>query len=317
MNDSGLLDSLPFSRMDSKIMAKVLLVEDSPTQAVEMRMLLEEGSHEVRHASNGRVALDVLANEMLDVVVTDLEMPEVNGLELVETMRMDFSHIPAILVTARGSEELAAQALQKGAAGYVPKNHLQALLNDTIMDVLGVIRTDASFAKLISTLKKNVFAFELPNDPDLISPLVGLLMQVVGGMELLGGMEMVRLGVAIEHALVNAMYRGNLQLGPSVTPTNRAIIFDGATSDLIERRKIEEPYKDRKVFVEAIAQHDEIKIIIRDEGNGFDQSKVPDVVDPDVLDSESGQGLVLMKSFADQLSFNDIGNEVTMIKKCS
>ena len=297
-------------------MAKVLLVEDSPTQAVEMRMLLEEGQHEVRHAANGRLALDVLSEESLDVVVTDLEMPEVNGLELVETMRTDYAHIPAILVTARGSEELAAEALQKGAAGYVPKNHLQSLLNDTIIDVLGVIRTDASFAKLISSLTKNVFEFELPNESELISPLVGLLMQVVSGMELIGGAEMNRLGVAIEHALINAMYRGNLQLGPSVTPAHHAIIYDDATSDLIERRKQEEPYKNRMVFVEAIASKTEIRITIRDQGNGFDTSKVPDAVDADLFAAESGKGLVLMKSFADELSFNETGNEVTMVKKC-
>lgn len=297
-------------------MAKVLLVEDSPTQAVEMRMLLEEGSHEVRHAANGRIALEVLAAESLDIVVTDLEMPEVNGLELVETMRVDFGHIPAILVTARGSEELAAKALQKGAAGYVPKNHLQSLLNDTIIDVLGVIRTDASFAKLISTLTKNVFEFEMENDSAMISPLVGLLMQVVSGMELIGGAEMNRLGVAIEHALINAMYRGNLQLGPSVTPPHHAIIYDDATTDLIERRKQEDPYKDRKIFVQAIASKEEIRIVIRDEGNGFDASKIPETVGAELFSAESGKGLVLMKSFADELSFNEQGNEVTMVKKC-
>ena len=150
-------------------MAKVLLVEDSPTQAVEIRMLLEEGAHQVMHVANGRLALDVLEREPIELVVTDLEMPEMNGLELVEAMRLDFEHIPAVLVTARGSEELASKALQRGAAGYVPKNHLQTLLNDTIVDVLGVIRSDASFAKLIKTLQKNVFVFDLPNDcePDL------------------------------------------------------------------------------------------------------------------------------------------------------
>lgn len=279
-------------------------------------MLLEEGSHEVRHAANGRLALDVLSAETMDIVVTDLEMPEVNGLELVETMRNDYAHIPAILVTARGSEDLAAEALQKGAAGYVPKNHLQSLLNDTIVDVLGVIRTDASFSKLISKLTKNVFEFELPNDSELISPLVGLLMQVVSGMDLISGAEMNRLGVAIEHALINAMYRGNLQLGPSVTPAHHAIIYDDATSDLIERRKQESPYKDRQIFVEASASKKEIKIVIRDEGKGFDTSKVPDKVDGDLFAAESGKGLVLMKSFADELIFNEAGNEVTMIKKC-
>ncbi len=296
-------------------MAKVLLVEDSPTQAVEIRMLLEEGAHEVRHVANGKVALATLAEEMLDLVVTDLEMPEVNGLQLVEAMRLDYPHIPAVLVTARGSEDLASEALQKGAAGYVPKNHLQSLLNDTITDVLGVIRTDASFAKLISMLKKNVFVFDMPNDADLISPLVGLLMQVVSGMELLGGTDMVRLGVAVEHALMNAMYRGNLELGPSVTPAHRAIIYDDATSDLIERRKTQSPYMERSVHVEAIASADEIRILVRDQGKGFDLNKVPDAVTADSLDSESGRGLLLMKSFSDELIFNDQGNEVTIIKK--
>jgi len=298
-------------------MAKVLLVEDSPTQAVEMRMLLEEEHHQVRHAANGQQALDILKGEATDIVVTDLEMPELNGLELVEAMRADYAHIPAILVTARGSEELASRALRIGAAGYVPKNHLHTLLNDTIVDVLGVIRTDASFAKLIKTLQRNVFEFEMGNENALISPLVGLVLQVVSGMELIGGADMNRLGIAIEHALVNAMYRGNLQLGPSVTPPHHAIIYDEATSDLIERRKKESPYSDRKVRVTLIASKEDIRIVIGDDGNGFDTSKVPLAVPADVFAAESGKGLVLMKSFADELMFNDAGNEVTMIKKCT
>jgi CheY-like chemotaxis protein len=298
-------------------MAKVLLVEDSPTQAVEIRLLLEEGAHQVLHVSNGRQAMEVLEEHPVEIVVTDLEMPEMNGLELVEAMKMDFSHIPAVLVTARGSEELASQALRRGAAGYVPKNHLQALLNDTITDVLGVIRTDASFAKLIRTLQRNEFVFDLPNDAGLISPLIGLLMQVIAGMDLIGGAELVRMGVALEHALVNAMYRGNLELGPSVTPPHRAIVYDDATSDLIERRRNSPPYRDRLVHVDAIAGKDEIRITVRDEGKGFDVSQVPRAINPKALDSESGRGLVLMASFTDQLIFNDTGNEVTLIKKCT
>lgn len=298
-------------------MAKVLLVEDSPTQAVEMRMLLEEGAHEVRHASNGRLALDILSQESLDVVVTDLDMPELNGLELVETMCLDYTHIPAILVTGNGSEELAAQALQKGAASYVLKSHIRSTLNDTIVDVLGVTRTDASFSKLISTLQKNVFAFELPNDAELISPLVGLLLQVVSGMDMFGGGEIVRLGLAIEHALINAMYRGNLQLGPSVTPASHAIIYEDATSDLIERRRSETPYQERMVFVEATATKQEFRITVRDEGVGFDTSKITELAEPEMFGDDSGRGLVLIKNFADVLEFNETGNQITIIKNAS
>ncbi len=298
-------------------MAKVLLVEDSPTQAVEITMLLEQAEHQVRHVTNGKLGLQLLESESLDVVVTDLEMPELNGLELVQAMRLDFAHVPAILVTGQGSESLAAEALQKGAAGYVPKTRMQDLLNDTITDVLGVIRSDASYSKLIATLTKNVFVFEMPNDPELVSPLVGLLMQVVSGMKLLGGMELVRLGVAVEHAVYNGMFRGNLELRRDETPCPRAAIYDQATNAVVEARKKESPYKDRTVHVEAIASEHAIRIVVRDQGPGFDTSRIPEAGDPAILDSEQGQGLVLMTSFVDQLLFNEKGNEVTLIKRCS
>jgi CheY-like chemotaxis protein len=297
-------------------MAKILLVEDSPTQAIEMRMLLEEASHDVVHVANGRLAVEVLDQQPIDLVVTDLEMPEMNGLELVERMSLDFQHVPSILVTARGSEELASNALRRGAAGYVPKDHLQTLLCDTIMDVLGVMRTDASYAKLIATLQKNVFEFDLPNNAQLISPLVGLLMQVCAGMELLSGTEMTRLGVAIEHALVNAMYRGNLELGPSVTPSLREIVYNDATTATIEKRRTTDPYQKRRVYVHASASKQEVRIVIRDQGNGFNTAKVPGRTDAKKLDTESGQGLVLMASFTDELIFNREGNEVTLVKHC-
>ena len=296
-------------------MARVLLVEDSPTQAIEMRLLLEEGRHEVHHVANGKVALDFLGAHAIELVVTDLDMPEMNGLELVRNMQLDFEHIPAVLVTAQGSEELASRALQQGAAGYVPKNHLGALLNDTIVDVLGVIKTDSSFAKLISTLTENTFKFDLPNDATLISPLVGLLMQVMSGMDVAGGTALVRLGTAIEHAVVNAMFRGNLELGPSVTPSHRALVYDDATTALIEKRKITEPYADRRVHVEATATKTEIRFLVRDDGNGFDISKVKQKGEVQKLDTESGRGLVLMQSFTDEMNFNVTGNEVEMIKR--
>lgn len=296
-------------------MARVLLAEDSQTQAFEIKMLLEDASHEVELAENGRIALESLADSIFDVVVTDLEMPEVNGLELVETMQVDFEHIPAILITNRGSEELAAEALRKGAASYVPKTHLKTLLCDAVTDVLGVIRTDASYAKLIATLQKNVFVFDLPNDGQLINPLVGLMIQVVSGMNTLGGVQLVRLGVAIEHAVLNAMYRGNLELGRDQTPSDQAIIYDDATSEEIQERLATSPYRDRKVYVEVTATLEDVRVTVRDEGNGFDTSIVPCPKKPDVLESEGGRGLVMMSSFVDELQFNDKGNEVTLVKR--
>ncbi|EMI51808.1 response regulator receiver protein [Rhodopirellula sallentina SM41] len=285
-------------------------------------MLLEAAEHEVVHANNGQCGIDELRRQSIDIVVTDLEMPELNGLQLVERMRDDFSHIPSILVTGHGSEELAAEALQLGAAGYVPKNRMSELLNNTIIDVLGVIRTDASYAKLISTLQKNVFVFDLPNDPLLINPLVGLLMQVSSGMELLPSIDMVRLGVAVEHALANAMLHGNLELTTQQCPSHHELARDGKFSEAMRQRIQQAPYCDRTVRVEAIAATEEIRIIVTDQGAGFDTSTVPQKgqLDPKAMSEDEnaprGQGLVLMASFVDELVYNDQGNEVTLIKRC-
>lgn len=303
-------------------MAKILLVEDSPTQAAEITMLLEANCHEIIHASNGREGLETLRAGCPDLVVTDLEMPELNGLQLVEAMRSDFSHVPTILVTSHGSEDLAAEALQRGAAGYVPKTRMSELLNDTITDVLGVIRTDASFSRLISTLQKNVFEFELPNDPMLVTPLVGLLMQVTSGMELLPSIEMVRMGVAVEHAIINAIGHGNLDLPRADCPSHHHMARHGELSEAMRARMSESPYRDRTVRVEAIATKREVRVIVADQGGGFDTSTVPakGCVNPRSLtpddDEHRGRGLVLMSSFVDELVFNDAGNEVILVKKC-
>jgi len=298
-------------------MAKVLLVEDSPTQATEMRMLLEEGGHQVKLADNGKVALEILSSESTDVVVTDLEMPEMNGLQLVEQMNALHAYIPAILVTGQGSEELATQALQRGAASYVPKNHLRSMLNDTVANTLDILRSDASFAQLISAMQKNVFVFELGNDANLISPLVSLVTQMVAGMDLLGGRELARLGSAVEHAVLNAMYHGNLELDSSEIPSSGALVYNGSTNDLIESRKREGPYMDRKVHVEVSASKEQIRVVVRDEGPGISKDNIPSGPEAGSLESESGRGLVLIHSFADEVTFNDAGNEITIVKHCA
>ena len=81
-------------------------------------------------------ALESMQRGMPDVVICDLQMPEMNGLELVEAVTREFPAIPVILMTARGSEEIAAEALRKGAASYVPKSRLADNLYDTVNRIL-------------------------------------------------------------------------------------------------------------------------------------------------------------------------------------
>ena len=77
--------------------------------------------------------------------------------------------------------------------------------------------------------------------------------------------------------------------------------------------RLQSPFKDRNVYVRAVTSRDRAEITIRDEGPGFDPSKIPDPTDPAFLDRPCGRGLWLIHAFIDEVRHNATGNEITMI----
>ncbi len=289
-------------------MARVLVVDDT---AVDRRLaggLLEKSPNlEVVYANNGSEALESIREQIPDLVLTDLQMPDIDGLQLVTSITESHPDLPVVLMTAHGSENVAAQALANGAACYVPKVDLADELLPTVSQILSMSEGDLRYRKLIACSKKTEFEFELLNDPELIEPLVDLIQQVISSMDLFDSAGRVRLGVALEHALANAMFRGNLEI-----QRNDANILD---RQQIEERIQQPPYRDRRVQVSALITRDLARFVVGDEGSGFDKSLIPDAGDPDSFRDGVGRGLVLIKTFMDEVSFNESGNQITMIKR--
>ncbi len=289
-------------------MAKVLIVDDT---AVDRRLaggLLEKSTNlQVTYANNGTQALEQIAAETPDLVLTDLQMPDIDGLQLVTSIAESHPDLPVVLMTAHGSENVAAQALANGAACYVPKVDLAEELLPTVAQILSMSDSDQRYRRLISCSTKTEFEFDLENDGELIEPLVDLVQQVIASMNLFDSAGRVRLGIALEHALANAIYRGNLEI-----QRNDANILD---RQLIQERSQSSPYMDRRVYVNALITRDLAQFVIRDEGPGFDKNLIPDAGDPDSFRDGVGRGLVLIKTFIDEVIFNDTGNQITMIKR--
>jgi CheY-like chemotaxis protein len=299
-------------------MPNILLVEDSATQAMQMRILLESAGHEVICAEDGLCAIECLSKSPCELVVTDLEMPQMNGLQLVERMRSDFPHIPSVLVTARGSETLAAEALQKGAAGYVPKSMMDSMLLKTVQDVLGVMRTDRTYANLIDCTLQNHFILQLPSDPAMIAPAVDLPIQIAAGMEILSGTELHRLSTAIQESLQNALYRGNLELGYDQWKSESDFDDTGlALAPIVAERLAQMPYKDRTIRYDVLLTKEFVRVIITDDGPGFDITNVPIKGHPRSLEESRGRGLVLIQSLTDDVKFNPAGNQIILLKRAS
>lgn len=288
-------------------MPTVLVVDDT---AVDRRLaggLLENAPDlNVCYAQNGNEALLQIGNELPDLVLTDLQMPDLDGLQLVNSINERYPDVPVVLMTAHGSEVIAAQALASGAASYVPKSDLADSLVETVMHILAMSDSDARYKKLMRCARKVDFEFELENDLKIIDPLIDLVQQVVSSKELLESTERVRLCVAVEHALQNAMVRGNLELSREEHPV--------VSPDLALERSQQDEFKDRRVYFSFTVTPDNAEFLIRDQGPGFDLSTVPQAEDPDSFKDGIGRGLILMQAFMDNVEFQNNGSEIRMIK---
>lgn len=291
-------------------MSRLLVVEDSPTQAAQIRLLLEGAGYQVEVAEDGVAAMEAIKRQQPELVVTDMEMPRMNGLELVENIRQSFAAIPVILVTAFGSEDVAALALSKGAASYVPKRYVFDDLLPTVGNILSLSGAERDQQRIWHSLDEVSLGFLLENDTELIPPLITYLECYLQKLEICDRTGLIQVNVAWREALVNAIEHGNLEASSSLCEKDPK-----AYNSLIRDRRNQAPYKDRRVRVMARMGRDQATLIVTDQGPGFDPSVLPDPTDPRNLENIRGRGILLIRTFMDEVFFNKFGNEITMIKR--
>jgi len=292
-------------------MATILVVDDSHSdRCLVGEYLKEDSTIEVSCAATGEEALQRMSESVPDLVLTDLRMPGMDGLELVAQIKNRYPFVPIVLMTSQGNEEIAVTALERGAASYVPKARLADDLLPTVHDLLEVSHWKRSRTRLMRELLQSGYEFELSNDRTLIPPLVGYLQECVAELGICDDSQKMRVGVALEEALANAYYHGNLEVDSELREQNGE-----AYEQLVAQRAATPPYRDRKIRVKATFSRDEAVFVLRDEGPGFDPENLPDPTDPANLEKASGRGVLLMRTFMDEVSFNERGNEVTMKKR--
>ena len=291
-------------------MAKILVVDDSGVDRTIAGAFVEKMGASVLFAENGKIALDVMQNDEPDAVLTDLQMPEMDGLDLVKNLRRIYPGTPVILMTAYGSEEIAVNALQAGAVSYVAKKNLKQDLAEAVESVLATVAARDERQKLQNVFSSQVSTFELGYEEGSQAALINHLQEDLKRISFGDPGDIMHVGMALTEALANAIDHGNLELDSTLREETNS-----SYRELGARRSQEPPYANRRVKVIAYLSSVEIKLVIQDQGPGFDPSKLPDPTDPENLLKASGRGIMLIKTFMDEVTFSPKGNEITMIKR--
>ena len=121
-------------------MKTILIVEDSATTRALIRAVIDEiGEFETSEASSGFEALKMLPQQEYDLIITDINMPDINGLELISFVRNNprFSHLPIVIVSTERSEEDKKRGMALGATAYVTKPFKSFELQEIIKKTIG------------------------------------------------------------------------------------------------------------------------------------------------------------------------------------
>jgi two-component system NtrC family response regulator len=121
-------------------METLLVVDDEKNYLLVLKELLIDEGYEVLTAQSGANALAILNETELDLVLTDMKMPGMSGLELLEKLKQKDPQLPVVMMTAFGTVEKAVEAMKKGAFDYISKPFDNEILKKTIATALNMWR---------------------------------------------------------------------------------------------------------------------------------------------------------------------------------
>ena len=288
-------------------MPRILLIENDPDEREWIATLLgTQANWQLEFADTHQQAFDWVQLALPDMIVTALQPPFIDGVEIVKEIRRRQARVPIVLITSPGCEQMAVEALRLGATSFSPRARLGQDLVSTIRHVWDVSQHMTYTHDTTKLPAPQQAAFVLENDLNLIGPLIEHMQNSLADWS---ESDRLQIGMAMDEALVNAMHHGNLEVDSKLRDENYDQYYQA-----VRDRNCQHPYCDRRVRLEAEFSAQHICVQISDEGPGFDPESVPDPRDEENLHKVSGRGLFLIRSFMDQVAHNQHGNQITMTK---
>ncbi|MBF0228335.1 MAG: response regulator [Desulfamplus sp.] len=333
----------------------ILLVDDDTAILKLIAKVIQNFGHNVVTAEDGQIGLEIFLKEptFFHLIISDVMMPIIDGLELLRKVRQYSSEIPFIVTTGYNEIGIVIKALKQGATDFMSKPYSSKELSTALNKIESMLDTKSSIEKTLPFIN-TTFQTSMPSRTNLIPGLVGILKEVAKPYCQLYGINSADITTSLTEALTNAVVHGNLDI-----PSELKTISWESFQDMLEQRESMPEYVDRavnvsfEVFNLNLETYDkeqnrtllnvdnrtspnvdnrtsphvdnekwdfksggkvmQMQWSIMDSGKGFDYNSLPDRLDPTKF-LLSGRGMFLIRSFMDKVSWNSKGNAIQMVK---
>ncbi len=294
--------------MSAEQRERVLVVDDQDALRALLARMVERAGFEAIEAKDGEEAVERFKEFTPIVVVSDIMMPKMDGLALLERIKQIDRSAAVILMTGLGNEEVLLRALRGGATNFFKKPFNVGEMIQQISAVADYRREAARTTFSTSFLEEETKRFRIPNGDDRYLPLINQVTLQLPSI--LPEEEILNLKIGIEEMIVNAVEHGNL----GISFAEKAAAIEVGTLRQLMAERVKSVGAEKFVTVASRLTRERFEITISDGGEGFDWRGLPGVEAGNLL-AYNGRGIFLTKIYFDEVRYNERGNEVTLVKR--
>jgi len=287
---------------------KILVVDDESTIREQLVRYLNKSGYEAIEAGDGQSALELFQVKLPDVVISDIMMPRMDGIALIEEIRSIKKNTIIILMTGFGTEEILLKALRKGANNFFKKPFRFEEVVDFINHVIQYRIDEDASAFFSASLTEETKHFKCLTGQMDMNPIINQI--AIHLKNVFDEEEIINLKIGIEEMITNAFEHGNL--GISYNEKSEAL-GKGKFRELLTERLSDKANSKKFINIESRLTSDGFSVTIGDEGRGFDWESLPKPSAENIL-SYNGRGILITKVFYDEVEYNNKGNSVTLAK---
>ncbi len=288
---------------------RILIAEDDLDIQEELEERLTAFGHNVKLSRNGREAWDWFSSDTAntDIILTDIRMPELDGLGLLKRIREEGHEVPVIVMSGHEDLQAVVQALRLEAFDFLVKPFGLDLLFSTISRIEGLISA-AEKEKETRLFYDEELQIRIPSQIKYLPSVIARFNHHFEPLFQRHNLNTFHVLLSVQEALSNAIVHGNLEVSSDLKEESFEK-FD----EMIQKREADLEFGQRQVRIAYQVDLEKVVFEIEDEGKGFDFSSLPDFQQANNL-LVSGRGIFFIRHYMDEVVWREPGNFIRMVK---